>query len=88
MHLADGKPLELSQSMELCAQCHGVQYRDYKKGSHGGMTGYWDLKRGPRERNHCTDCHAAHQPAYESVRPVHPPKDRYLEWHQEGVEND
>lgn len=80
LHLADGTKLEFDQTAKLCAQCHGVQYRDYSRGSHGGMTGYWDLQRGPRERNTCTDCHAAHSPAYEKVWPVHPPKDRFLEW--------
>lgn len=79
LHLADGTPLELGEAMTLCAQCHGVQYRDYSRGSHGGMNGYWDLRRGPRVRNHCVDCHAPHAPAYEPVLPVHPPRDRYLE---------
>lgn len=71
---ADGQPLDFGQSMQLCAQCHGPQYRDYRNGSHGGMTGYWDLKRGPRERNHCTDCHDPHHPTYPQVMPVFPPK--------------
>lgn len=71
---SDGQPLDFSQSLQLCAQCHGPQYRDYRNGSHGGMTGYWDLKQGPRERNHCTDCHDPHQPHYPLVQPVFPPK--------------
>ena len=74
LKLADGRPLEFSQSMQLCVQCHGPQYRDYKNGSHGGMTGYWDLKQGPRNRHHCTDCHDPHHPAYPKVMPVFPPK--------------
>ena len=71
---ADGRALEYSDSMQLCAQCHGPQYRDYQNGSHGGMTGHWDLKQGPRERNHCTDCHDPHHPKYPQVMPVFPPK--------------
>ena len=71
---ADGQALDFSQSMKLCAQCHGPQFRDYQNGSHGGMTGYWDLRQGPRERNHCTDCHDPHHPAYPQVMPVFPPK--------------
>ncbi len=74
LKLADGRALEFSQSMQLCAQCHGPQFRDYQNGSHGGMTGHWDLKQGPRERNHCTDCHDPHHPAYPIVMPVFPPK--------------
>lgn len=71
---ADGRSLDFSNTMQLCAQCHGPQYRDYQNGSHGGMTGHWDLKQGPRERNTCTDCHDPHHPAYPQVMPVFPPK--------------
>ncbi len=87
LHLADGTPVQLTDAMTLCAQCHGVQHRDYQRGSHGGMNGYWDRRRGPRDRNHCVDCHYPHQPAYQQVMPVHPPRDRYLKTgatHQEA----
>lgn len=73
---ADGSSLTYENTMQLCAQCHGPHYRDYSHGSHGGMMGYWDLSRGPRERNTCTDCHDAHAPLYPRVRPVFPPRDR------------
>ncbi|MCB9743904.1 MAG: hypothetical protein H6740_14995 [Alphaproteobacteria bacterium] len=69
LHLADGERLEFDETMRLCAQCHGVQHRDYQRGSHGGMSGHWDLRQGPRLRNHCVDCHAAHDP---SIKPVTP----------------
>lgn len=74
LKLASGERLEFKDSIRLCAQCHGPQYRDYQNGSHGGMNGHWDLKTGPRERNHCTNCHDAHQPRYPLVLPVFPPK--------------
>lgn len=74
LKLADGRPLEFSQSLMLCAQCHGPQHRDYQNGSHGGMQGYWDLTRGGRTRNTCTDCHDPHHPAYPQVMPLFPPK--------------
>jgi hypothetical protein len=73
---ADGTALAYPDTMQLCAQCHGPQSRDYRDGSHGGMTGHWDLPSGPRERNTCTDCHDAHAPAYRRVQPVFPPQDR------------
>lgn len=73
LRLADGRELEFPDTLQLCAQCHGPQYRDYRQGSHGGMTGYWDLRRGPRERNHCVDCHDPHAPAFPLVRPVFAP---------------
>jgi len=71
---ADGRTLEYTDTMQLCAQCHGPQFRDYQNGSHGGMTGYWDLKQGPRERNTCTGCHDPHHPKFPQVMPVFPPK--------------
>ena len=74
---ADGRALQYPQVMALCGQCHGPQARDYARGSHGGMTGYWDRSKGPRNRNNCVDCHDAHAPAYPKVRPVFPPKDRF-----------
>lgn len=73
LRLADGRQLEFPDALQLCAQCHGPQYRDYQHGSHGGMTGYWDLSRGPRDRNHCVDCHDPHAPAYARVRPAFAP---------------
>ncbi len=79
LKLADGETLSFGESIRLCGQCHGTQKRDFDHGAHGGMNGWWDLRRGPRTRNHCVACHAPHTPAYEPVMPVHPPRDRYLE---------
>lgn len=76
LHLADGTRLAMAQAMDLCAQCHGPQHRDYSRGSHGGMTGSWDLRRGDRVRNHCLDCHGAHDPRFPELMPVLPPQDR------------
>lgn len=78
LHLADGERVGFEDAMRLCAQCHGPQARDYARGAHGGMLGYWDLSRGPRVRNTCLGCHDAHQPAYPQVKPVFAPRDRFL----------
>jgi formate-dependent nitrite reductase cytochrome c552 subunit len=75
LRLADGTSVAFAESMQLCAQCHGPQFRDYKHGSHGGMTGYWDLTRGARTRNHCMSCHDPHAPAFPTLRPLPPPPD-------------
>lgn len=74
LKLADGRAVAFGASMTLCAQCHGPQHRDYRNGSHGGMTGYWDLTRGGRTRNSCIDCHDPHHPAFPRVMPVFPPQ--------------
>lgn len=78
LRLADQQSVLFEDVMTLCAQCHGPQARDYEHGAHGGMTGYWDLTRGPRERNGCTDCHDPHAPAFPVMQPTFKPKDRFL----------
>jgi hypothetical protein len=75
LRLASGEAIEFADSLRLCAQCHGPQYRDYQNGAHGGMTGHWDLAQGPRVRNHCLACHDAHAPNDQQVMPVFPPRD-------------
>lgn len=77
LHLADGKSVAWEDTMTLCAQCHGTQFRDYEHGSHGGMTGYWDLTRGPRHRNHCINCHDPHAPQFPMMKPAEKPHDRF-----------
>lgn len=76
LHLADGHRVAFPDVMTLCSQCHGTAMRDYLHGSHGGMNGYWDLTRGPRERNNCVNCHDPHYPEFPLVQPVLPPHDR------------
>lgn len=76
LRLADGKTLPYTEVMQLCAQCHGPQYRDYQHGAHGGMNGYWDLNRGGRMRNNCIDCHHPHAPKYRTFMPAPGPQDQ------------
>lgn len=78
LRLADGKGVPYAEVMTLCAQCHGPQFRDYQHGAHGGMTGYWDLTKGGRQRNNCIDCHDTHAPKYPTVTPARGPNDRFL----------
>lgn len=86
LRLADGRSIPFEESMALCAQCHGPQYRDYEHGAHGGMAGYWDLNRGERTRNHCQHCHDPHVPNYPKFFPAAVPKDRFQPSHgQEGA---
>jgi hypothetical protein len=79
LRLADGCALPFAVSMRLCRQCHGTQARDYDAGAHGGWTGHWDLRRGPRERLHCIHCHDPHAPAYPQMLPTFRPVDRFLD---------
>lgn len=77
LHLADGSKVAFTDSMQLCSQCHGPQRRDWGKGVHGGMNGYWDLTRGGRVRNSCVECHDPHVPKYQGALPLPPPHDRF-----------
>lgn len=78
LRLANGDSLAFADTMQLCAQCHGSQMRNYNDGSHGGMNGYWDLSKGPRVRNSCMHCHDVHNPAFPVASPVFAPRDRFL----------
>lgn len=78
LRLADGSAVEFTEVMTLCAQCHGPQWRDYQRGAHGGMAGFWDQQRGGRVRNTCTSCHDPHAPRYRGAIPMPPPKDRFV----------
>jgi len=85
LRLADGVSIDFSESMRLCRQCHGTQARDYDAGAHGGWNGHWDLRSGPRDRNHCIHCHDPHSPAFPPMLPTFRPLDRFLdESHLEG----
>lgn len=79
LRLADGSALEYADVMNLCAQCHAPQAREFASGVHGGMTGYWDLTRGPRTRLSCIDCHDPHAPAFPHMKPTFKPRDRFLD---------
>jgi hypothetical protein len=78
LRLAGGRELDFADVQRLCAQCHAAQARDYERGAHGGMNGYWDLSRGPRRRHGCTDCHDPHAPAFPYMVPTFQPFDRFL----------
>lgn len=82
----DGASIAYSDVMNLCAQCHAPQARDFAAGAHGGMTGYWDRSRGPQERHNCIDCHDPHKPAFPSMLPTFKPRDRFVEPARPGGE--
>jgi hypothetical protein len=79
LQLADGHRVEFTDVMTLCGQCHGPQMRDFEHGVHGGLNGYWDLSRGPQQKNNCVDCHNPHTPQFPKMQPTFKPKDRFLE---------
>ena len=83
LRLADGRSLKYQDVMTLCSQCHGPRARDYERYAHGGVNGYWDLRRGDRIRNNCIDCHDPHVPQFPKMVPTFKPHDRFLVPHSE-----
>jgi hypothetical protein len=76
---ADGRRIPYDQVMTLCSQCHGPQSTAFAHGAHGGMTGFWDLSRGPQMKNNCIDCHDPHAPQFPKMIVEFKPYDRFLE---------
>lgn len=70
LHLADGRPVEFTESYRLCGQCHGTQLRDWKAGEHGKRTGSWS---GEKQYLLCVSCHSPHSPRYKPLKPEQPP---------------
>jgi hypothetical protein len=70
LHLANGAPVPFTESYQLCGQCHGTQYRDWRSGIHGKRTGYWD---GSKRYLLCVHCHNPHNPRFAALQPLPPP---------------
>ena len=57
-------------NVNVCGQCHGDKYRDWKAGVHGKRTGYWN---GKKQYLLCVHCHNPHQPHFKPLKPMPPP---------------
>ncbi len=73
LHTPEGKEITFDQATELCAGCHGTQYRDWEAGAHGRRSGYWNRATGPMQRQECASCHDPHAPAFTPLIPQAPP---------------
>ncbi len=67
LRLADRTQVSLSQSPQLCGQCHQGRYQAWKDGTHGIPGSVATVK--------CTDCHDPHQPriVLSNITKPHPP---------------
>lgn len=70
LRLANGKLIGFDESYYLCAQCHGVVFRDWEAGLHGKRTGMWN---GEKKYLLCVHCHWPHDPAFKPLVPLPPP---------------
>lgn len=64
------KHIDMDLGYLLCGQCHFRQLRDWQQGGHGKRIGFW---KGERVLRTCTECHNAHSPAFEPIKPAPPP---------------
>jgi len=75
LRLANGDLVSFEESYNLCGQCHGTIFRDWKAGIHGKRTGEWN---GTKQYRLCVHCHNPHSPKFKPIKPL-PPPDNPLE---------
>ncbi len=69
----DGGVIPADQPAQLCAKCHGPQFRDWEKGIHGRQNGHWDISKGEKTKLYCIQCHDPHDPHFPLMQPSRPP---------------
>ncbi|KWT91816.1 cytochrome c3 family protein [Candidatus Magnetominusculus xianensis] len=67
LHLANGDLIPFDKVYQMCGQCHGNIYRDWKTGIHGKRTGYWN---GDKTYYLCVNCHNPHSPKFKPIKPL------------------
>jgi len=70
LRLANGDLVSFEESYNLCGQCHGTIFRDWKAGIHGKRTGEWN---GRKQYRLCVHCHNPHSPRFKPLKPLPPP---------------
>jgi formate-dependent nitrite reductase cytochrome c552 subunit len=72
--MLDGRLIPYKESPQLCGQCHGPIYFDWKEGIHGKLFG-----KGTENKRKfiCAECHDPHSPKFKKMKadaPPHRPK--------------
>jgi hypothetical protein len=70
LRLANGDTVPFEKLYNLCGQCHGTTFRDWKVGLHGKRTGMWN---GEKMYRLCVNCHNPHSPRFKQLEPLPPP---------------
>jgi len=65
-----GEMIDYTDSVRLCAKCHGPTWRDWEAGMHGRTMGSWDAASGEQVRLECVQCHDPHAPAFDPIAPL------------------
>jgi hypothetical protein len=84
LRLANGDLVSFEESYNLCGQCHGTIFRDWKAGIHGKRTGEWN---GKKQYRLCVHCHNPHNPRFKPLKPL-PPPDNPLEIKHRKLKDD
>jgi hypothetical protein len=84
LRLANGDLVSFEESYNLCGQCHGTIFRDWKAGIHGKRTGEWN---GKKQYRLCVHCHNPHNPKFKPLKPL-PPPDNPLEIKYKKLKDD
>ncbi len=84
LRLANGDLVPFEESYNLCGQCHGTIFRDWKAGIHGKRTGEWN---GRKQYRLCVHCHNPHSPKFKPIKPM-PPPDNPLEIKYKKLKDD
>jgi hypothetical protein len=71
LHLASGDRVPFAESYQLCGQCHGEKYRDWRAVVHGRRVGQWN---GAKRYLLCVHCHSPHQPRFKALEPKPAPR--------------
>lgn len=71
LRLVSGKLISFEESYDLCGQCHGTIFRDWKAGIHGKRDGMWN---GKKKYRLCVHCHYPHWPKFQGFKPLPPPE--------------
>lgn len=69
--LLNGKVISFEESYQLCGQCHGDIFRDWKLGIHGRRVGEWN---GKKLYLLCAHCHNPHDPKFRKLPGMDPPQ--------------
>lgn len=67
LHLASGELVPFDRLYQVCGQCHGSIYRDWKTGIHGKRVGFWN---GDKTYYLCVNCHNPHTPKFKALKPL------------------
>ncbi len=82
LRLINGDTIPFEKSYRLCGQCHGLIYRDWKRGIHGRRVGQWD---GKKLYLLCAHCHDPHSPKFRKLMSQDPPRPpSYGRWESKG----